>query len=73
MSAEKLKNLAKIPGMSDLIGSLGVQVLNDIASEYKGMYDALIEISELIDKWTAEDCDNALIVCRKALAKAKGE
>jgi hypothetical protein len=41
MSAEKLRNLAKIPGMSELVGPLGIEVLNDISDSYSAMYKAL--------------------------------
>ena len=33
----KLRNLAKIPGMIELIGTMGVQVLNDIADRIEGI------------------------------------
>jgi hypothetical protein len=41
MSAEKLRNVAKIPGMTELIGTLGVELINDIADSYSDMYEAL--------------------------------
>ncbi len=41
MSADKLRNLAKIPGMGVNIGDDGVKLLNDIADSYSDMYEAL--------------------------------
>jgi len=49
--ARKLRNLAIIPGMGDLIGSMGVEVLNDIANSYSDMYEAL---NGIIDKFESE-------------------
>ena len=46
MSAERLRNLAKIPGMLDLIGPMGAEVLNDIADSYSDMYKVLEFIAD---------------------------
>ena len=47
MSEDKLRNLAKVPGMSELIGSLGIEVLNDIADRYSAMYEAAKKFKEI--------------------------
>jgi hypothetical protein len=75
MSAEKLRNIAKIPGMSDLIGSLGVELVNDIADSYSDMYEALEAAVAHIDFVENKEpmCKEELRGMIKALAKAEGE
>ena len=57
MSAEKLRNIAKIPGMSDLVGSLGIELINDIADSYSDMYEALKRAMEIQDLWCPPDVE----------------
>jgi hypothetical protein len=73
MSAEKLRNVAKIPGMTDLIGSLGIELINDIADSYSDMYEALKKIIK--DSYLDEygDYVGPIEAAEQALAKAKGE
>ena len=85
MSAEKLRNIAKIPGMSDLVGSLGVELINDIADSYSDMYEVIEATLAISDLWTYPESVSpenvreaqALSIMKsrleKARDKAKGE
>jgi len=75
IQSDKLRNLTIIPGMEDLIGSMGIEVLNDIADSHSDMYEALkaalvhIEFVENKEPMGMKELDDM----KKALAKADGK
>ena len=49
-NTEKLKNIANSPGMADLVGNLGVEVMLDIAKDYESL-QARIKVLEEQNRW----------------------